>query len=166
MLTDPIAAAKLYRVDFLRGSGVWFPEGVFYEDTYFSTVAGCLADGITIITDPVYRWMWEPDGASITGRTGELRSITDRVAVHRATDAFLLDRGLWQLKVRKDSKFLAHDLRLYMRALSEATRSSSRASPRSRAAISARSATRPSSCATRWTACGRTSSCTRRSRRR
>ncbi|MGW6716735.1 bifunctional glycosyltransferase/CDP-glycerol:glycerophosphate glycerophosphotransferase [Streptomyces globisporus] len=119
MLTDPIAAAKLYRTDFLRGAGVWFPEGVFYEDTYFSTVAGCLADGITVITDPVYRWMWEPDGGSITGRTGELRSIRDRVAVHRATDAFLLDRGLWQLKVRKDSKFLAHDLRLYMRALAE-----------------------------------------------
>ncbi|MEV6265142.1 glycosyltransferase [Streptomyces sp. NPDC051784] len=119
MLADPIAAAKLYRVDFLRGNGVWFPEGVFYEDTYFSTVAGCLADGITVITDPVYRWMWEPDGGSITGRTGELRSITDRVAVHRATDAFLLERGLWSLKVRKDSKFLAHDLRLYMRALSE-----------------------------------------------
>ncbi|MFJ8859309.1 glycosyltransferase [Streptomyces sp. NPDC102451] len=119
MLSDPIAAAKLYRVEFLRNGGVWFPEGVFYEDTYFSTVAGCLADGITVITDPVYRWMWEPDGGSITGRTGELRSITDRVAVHRATDAFLLDRGLWPLKVRKDSKFLAHDLRLYMRALSE-----------------------------------------------
>ncbi|MFE2060590.1 glycosyltransferase [Streptomyces sp. NPDC059446] len=119
MLTDPIAAAKLYRVDFLRSGGVWFPEGVFYEDTYFSTVAGCVADGITVITDPVYRWMWEPDGGSITGRTGELRSITDRVAVHRATDAFLLDRGLWSLKIRKDSKFLAHDLRLYMRALSE-----------------------------------------------
>ncbi|MDV9197697.1 bifunctional glycosyltransferase/CDP-glycerol:glycerophosphate glycerophosphotransferase [Streptomyces sp. Wh19] len=119
MLTDPIAAAKLYRVDFLRSGGVWFPEGVFYEDTYFSTVAGCLADGITVITDPVYRWMWEPEGGSITGRTGELRSIRDRVAVHRATDAFLLDRGLWQLKVRKDSKFLAHDLRLYMRALAE-----------------------------------------------
>ncbi|MET9474621.1 glycosyltransferase [Streptomyces sp. NBC_00562] len=119
LLTDPIAAAKLYRVDFLRAGGVWFPEGVFYEDTYFSTVAGCLADGITVITDPVYRWMWEPDGGSITGRTGELRSIRDRVAVHRATDAFLLDRGHWQLKVRKDSKFLAHDLRLYMRALAE-----------------------------------------------
>ncbi|OKJ03924.1 hypothetical protein AMK18_01690 [Streptomyces sp. CB01249] len=119
MLTDPIAAAKLYRVEFLRSQGVFFPEGVFYEDTYFSTVAGCLADGITIITDPVYRWMWETEGASITGRTGELRSITDRIAVHRATDAFLQDRGLWQLKVRKDSKFLAHDLRLYMRALAE-----------------------------------------------
>lgn len=119
LLSDPIAAAKMYRVDFLREAGIRFPEGVFYEDTYFSTVAGCLADGITVITDPVYRWMWETGGGSITGRTGELRSITDRVAVHRATDAFLLDRGLWQLKVRKDSKFLAHDLRLYMRALAE-----------------------------------------------
>ncbi|WP_078652717.1 bifunctional glycosyltransferase/CDP-glycerol:glycerophosphate glycerophosphotransferase [Streptomyces sp. NRRL F-525] len=120
LLSDPIAAAKLYSVEFLRSYGVWFPEGVFYEDTYFSTVAGCLARGITVLTEPVYRWMWEPEGgASITGRTGELRSITDRIAVHRATDEFLLERGLWQLKVRKDAKFLAHDLRLYMRALAE-----------------------------------------------
>lgn len=73
-----------------------------------------------MLTEPVYRWMWESEGgASITGRTGELRSISDRIAVHRATDAFLLERGLWQLKVRKDAKFLAHDLRLYMRALAE-----------------------------------------------
>ncbi|MFE4967155.1 glycosyltransferase [Streptomyces sp. NPDC056660] len=119
LLSDPIAAAKLYSVEFLRSCGVWFPEGVFYEDTYFSTVAGCLARGITVITEPVYRWMWEPDGTSITGRTGELRSVTDRIAVHRATDRFLLERGLWQLKVRKDAKFLTHDLRLYMRALAE-----------------------------------------------
>lgn len=119
LLSDPIAAAKLYSVDFLRSQDVWFPTGVFYEDTYFSTVAGCLARGITIITDPVYRWMWEADGPSITGRTGELRSIRDRITVHRATDQFLLDRGLWALKVRKDSKFLSHDLRLYMRALAE-----------------------------------------------
>ncbi|WP_129305971.1 glycosyltransferase [Streptomyces sp. L2] len=119
LLSDPIAAAKLYNVEFLRSAGVWFPEGVFYEDTYFSTVAGCLARGITLITEPVYRWLWEPDGSSITGRTRELRSITDRIAVHRATDRFLLERGLWALKVRKDSKFLSHDLRLYMRALSE-----------------------------------------------
>ncbi|MFJ8332677.1 glycosyltransferase [Streptomyces sp. NPDC094437] len=119
LLSDPIAAAKLYSVEFLRSSGVRFPEGVFYEDTYFSTVVGCLARGITVLTEPVYRWMWEPDGPSITGRTGELRSITDRIAVHRATDGFLLERGLWQLKVRKDAKFLTHDLRLYMRALAE-----------------------------------------------
>lgn len=119
LLSDPIAAAKLYSVEFLRGNNIWFPEGVHYEDTYFSTVAGCTARGITLTTDTVYRWMWETEGASITGRTGELRSIRDRVNVHRATDRFLLDRGLWSLKVRKDSKFLAHDLRLYMRALAE-----------------------------------------------
>lgn len=119
MLFDPIAAAKLYRTDFLRDQGVYFPEGVFYEDTYFSTVAGCSANGITVITEPAYRWMWEREGSSITGRTGELRSILDRVAVHRATDDFLLERGLWDLKVQKDAKFLAHDLRLYMKALAQ-----------------------------------------------
>ncbi|MQY15578.1 Undecaprenyl-phosphate 4-deoxy-4-formamido-L-arabinose transferase [Streptomyces sp. RB5] len=119
MVTDPIAAAKLYRVDFLRRNNVWFPEGVFYEDTYFSTVANCLAEGISVVTEPVYRWMWEAESGSITSRTGELRSVSDRITVHRMTDQFLLERGLWSLKVRKDSKFLSHDLRLYMRALAE-----------------------------------------------
>ncbi|CAM5549443.1 hypothetical protein SSPIM334S_04106 [Streptomyces spiroverticillatus] len=119
LLNDPVAAGKLYRTAFLKQHGIKFPEGVFYEDTWFSTVAGCLADGITLTTGTVYRWMWEQEGTSITGRTGELRNIQDRVAVHRATDRFLLDHGHSALKARKDAKFLAHDLRLYMGALAE-----------------------------------------------
>ncbi|MFF9195800.1 glycosyltransferase [Streptomyces sp. NPDC014779] len=115
LLDDPIAAGKLYRRDFLDGFGIRFPEGVFFEDTYFSTVANFHARVLTLLPTPVYRWMWEreTDQPSITNRRHELRSITDRVKVHRATDRFLAGVGRPDLIARKAAKFLGHDLRLY-----------------------------------------------------
>ncbi|MGE7439313.1 bifunctional glycosyltransferase/CDP-glycerol:glycerophosphate glycerophosphotransferase [Kitasatospora sp. NPDC001175] len=119
LLTDPIAAAKLYRREYLLRGNVRFPEGVFYEDTLFSTVAYACAQGIVIIPRPVYRWLYETSSEtpSITRRLGEIRSIADRVWVHQQADEFLIARGAYDLKIRKDLKFLAHDLKLYMGAL-------------------------------------------------
>ncbi|WP_086728980.1 glycosyltransferase [Streptomyces carpinensis] len=115
LFDDPIAAAKLYRVDFLHHHGIRFPEGVFFEDTYFSTVAGLCARTITLLATPVYRWMWEreTDTPSITNRRGELRSIRDRVLVHRWADDYLVQHGAQHLVAHKAAKFLSHDLRLY-----------------------------------------------------
>ncbi|MGW1026514.1 bifunctional glycosyltransferase/CDP-glycerol:glycerophosphate glycerophosphotransferase [Streptomyces sp. NPDC002577] len=115
LLEDPIAAAKLYRVDFLHNHGIRFPEGVFFEDTYFSTVAGYCAQSITLLSAPVYRWIWEreTDAPSITNRRAELRSIRDRVLVHQWADAFLAQNGAHNLIAHKAAKFLSHDLRLY-----------------------------------------------------
>ncbi|AVH94943.1 hypothetical protein C5L38_07575 [Streptomyces sp. WAC00288] len=112
---DPIAAGKLYRHDFLDDFGIRFPEGVFFEDTYFSTVANFHARSLTLLATPVYRWMWERDGdqPSITNRRHELRSIRDRVLVHQYTDRFLADVGRPDLLAHKGAKFLTHDLRLY-----------------------------------------------------
>ncbi|MCX4794224.1 bifunctional glycosyltransferase family 2 protein/CDP-glycerol:glycerophosphate glycerophosphotransferase [Streptomyces sp. NBC_01242] len=119
LFDDPIAAGKLYRLDFLHNNGVRFPEGVYYEDTYFSTLANYRAASITFLTAPVYRWMWERESAapSITNRRGELRSIQDRVAVHQYTDAFLRQVGEQELLAHKAVKFLSHDLHLYAREL-------------------------------------------------
>ncbi|PCG85094.1 hypothetical protein CIB93_15630 [Streptomyces sp. WZ.A104] len=119
LFDDPIAAGKLYRLDFLHNNGVRFPEGVYYEDTYFSTLANYRASSITFITAPVYRWMWERDSSapSITNRRGELRSIRDRVAVHQYTDGFLRQVGEQELLAHKVVKFLSHDLHLYAREL-------------------------------------------------
>ncbi|MFB6818901.1 glycosyltransferase [Streptomyces sp. NPDC056347] len=119
LFDDPIAAGKLYRLDFLHNNGVRFPEGVYYEDTYFSTLANYRARSITFLTTPVYRWMWERESAapSITNRRGELRSIRDRVAVHQYTDAFLREVGETELLAHKAVKFLSHDLHLYAREL-------------------------------------------------
>ncbi|NEC73101.1 bifunctional glycosyltransferase/CDP-glycerol:glycerophosphate glycerophosphotransferase [Streptomyces rochei] len=127
LFDDPIAAAKLFRVDFLHHHGIRFPEGVFFEDTYFSTVAGFCARNITLLTAPVYRWMWEreSDTPSITNRRAELRSIRDRVLVHQWADEFLARHGGQDLIAHKGAKFLSHDLRLYtpeLRAGDEAYR--------------------------------------------
>lgn len=59
LLQDPIAAAKLYRLDFLLNHGIRFPEELFFEDTYFSTVAWYSARSVTLLAAPVYRWIWE-----------------------------------------------------------------------------------------------------------
>lgn len=115
LFEDPIAAAKLYRLDFLLDHGIRFPEELFFEDTYFSTVAWYSARSITLLPAPVYRWIWEreTDTPSITNRRGELRSIRDRVLVHQYADAFLLRQGERELLAHKAAKFLSHDLRLY-----------------------------------------------------
>ncbi|MGW0954601.1 glycosyltransferase [Streptomyces sp. NPDC002545] len=120
LINDPIAAAKLYRRDFLLENEIFFPEGVFYEDTFFSAKSYTLASGISVLAEPVYRWVWEDpqDGsASITNRRGEIRSISDRVAVHRLADEFLRDAGAEDIKVYKDARFISHDIRLYAKEL-------------------------------------------------
>ncbi|WP_030917769.1 bifunctional glycosyltransferase/CDP-glycerol:glycerophosphate glycerophosphotransferase [Streptomyces sp. NRRL B-24720] len=127
LFEDPITAAKLYRLDFLLDQGIRFPEEVFFEDTYFSTVAWYCARSVTLLATPVYRWIWEreTDAPSITNRRGELRSIRDRVLVHQYADAFLVRNGAQDLLAHKAAKFLSHDLRLYtpeLRAGDEAFR--------------------------------------------
>ncbi|MFI8090245.1 glycosyltransferase [Streptomyces sp. NPDC086080] len=120
LINDPIAAAKLYRRDFLLENEVFFPEGVFYEDTFFSAKSYTLASGISAIAEPVYRWMWEDPQAgtaSITNRRAEIRSITDRVTVHRLADEFLRGAGAEDIKVYKDARFISHDVRLYVKEL-------------------------------------------------
>ncbi|MFD8072099.1 glycosyltransferase [Streptomyces sp. NPDC059718] len=126
LLNDPIAAAKLYRREFLVDNEVFFPEGVFYEDTYFSVKSYHRARGISVLAEPVYHWIWEDkatdtgDAASITNRRGEIRSISDRVRVHRMADAYLLENDARELKLYKDAKFISHDVRLYMKELRQA----------------------------------------------
>ncbi|WP_189861584.1 bifunctional glycosyltransferase/CDP-glycerol:glycerophosphate glycerophosphotransferase [Streptomyces poonensis] len=123
LVNDPIAAAKLYRRDFLVEHDILFPEGLFYEDTLFSAMAYAHAKGITVLAEPVYRWIWEDRGAgvgSITNRRHEIRSISDRIEVHRRADAFLASVGARELKVHKDVRFLSHDVRLYMKELRSA----------------------------------------------
>ncbi len=120
LINDPIAAAKLFRRSFLTENDIFFPEGIFYEDTLFSAKAYALAAGISVRSEAVYRWYWEdaPEGAgSITNRRQEIRSIADRIAAHRLADSFLADQGARELRTQKDVKFLTHDVRLYMKEL-------------------------------------------------
>lgn len=113
---DPLSTNKLYRRDFLDRHNIRFPVGVHYEDSLFSTMAYCHAEGIAIVPNIVYRWhvVQEGEELSITQRRFEIQNFRDRVAVHRMMDQFLHDNGFDDLKVFKDFKFVRHDLRLYL----------------------------------------------------
>jgi CDP-glycerol glycerophosphotransferase len=116
---DPLSTNKIYRSDFLGRHGIRFPEGIHYEDSYFSTMVYCLAERIAVVPNVIYHWQVVQDAeeASITQRRHEFENFRDRIAVHRLMDDFLAEHGHGDLKPWKDFKFVRHDLKLYLHDL-------------------------------------------------
>ena len=116
---DPLSTNKIYRADFLSRHGIRFPEGIHYEDSYFSTMVYCLAASIAVVPNVIYHWQVVQDAeeASITQRRHEFENFRDRVAVHRLMDEFLAEHDHADLKPWKDFKFVRHDLKLYLHDL-------------------------------------------------
>jgi CDP-glycerol glycerophosphotransferase len=117
---DPLSTNKIYRRQFLDDADIRFPEGVHYEDSLFSTKVYIQANLIAVIPNVVYYWnvVRDAEVKSITQRRLEFTNFSDRIAVHRMMDDYLLAHGAGDLKVHKDVKFIRHDLRLYLRFLS------------------------------------------------
>ena len=120
-LYDTTSTNKLYRRDFLDDNGLRFPEGYHYEDLLFTTEVYCTARRIAVIPNLVYRWNFvdRADEPSISNRRAEITNFRDRLAIHRKIDAYLEARGLEQLEIVKDRKFIRHDLRLYLNDLAK-----------------------------------------------
>jgi CDP-glycerol glycerophosphotransferase len=116
---DTLSTNKCYRRSFLLDNELTFPRGIHYEDLLFSAQAYLAARRITLIPHTVYFWnvVQKTANKSISNRRGEIRNFADRVEIHRRIDALLQERGEDELKLRKDIKFLKHDLVLYLREL-------------------------------------------------
>ncbi|MCM3265139.1 bifunctional glycosyltransferase family 2 protein/CDP-glycerol:glycerophosphate glycerophosphotransferase [Streptomyces thermoviolaceus] len=116
---DTLSTNKCYRRSFLLDNELTFPRGIHYEDLLFSAQAYLAAERITLIPHTVYFWnvVQKTANKSISNRRGEIRNFADRVEIHRRIDALLKERGEDELKLRKDIKFLKHDLVLYLREL-------------------------------------------------
>ncbi len=116
---DTLSTNKCYRREFLVENGLAFPRGIHYEDLLFSAQAYLAAGRITLIPNTVYFWnvVEKSTTKSISNRRHEINNFTDRLEIHRRIDAVLDRRGLDELKLRKDIKFLKHDLVLYLRDL-------------------------------------------------
>ena len=117
---DTLTTNKCYRRDFLLRHRLRFPVGVHYEDLEFSARAYLAARRIAVIPHRVYLWHADDgDGPrrSITSRRAEIRSAADRLAMNRRVDELLLRHGLPEVKLRKDVRFLKHDLVLHLREL-------------------------------------------------
>ncbi|WP_037868347.1 bifunctional glycosyltransferase/CDP-glycerol:glycerophosphate glycerophosphotransferase [Streptomyces sp. NRRL S-813] len=116
---DTLSTNKCYRRDFLLGNDLAFPRGIHYEDLLFSAQAYLAARRITLIPNTVYFWnvVQKTSVKSISNRRNEISNFADRVEIHRRIDAILDRQGQDELKLRKDIKFLKHDLVLYLREL-------------------------------------------------
>ncbi|MGW7638940.1 bifunctional glycosyltransferase/CDP-glycerol:glycerophosphate glycerophosphotransferase [Streptomyces decoyicus] len=116
---DTLCTNKCYRREFLVENNLLFPKGMFYEDLVFIAEAYLAAQRITLIPNQVYFWHVHEQAAvkSVTNRRHEMSNFSHRLEIHRRIDAMLAERGLAEMKLAKDVKFLKHDLVLHLRDL-------------------------------------------------
>jgi len=81
---------KVFRRDFWDECGLWFREGVAYEDQPIVTELFASARRIDVITDVVYLYRVRPDQSSISQQVGTIKDLRDRVAAWEATREVLL----------------------------------------------------------------------------
>jgi CDP-glycerol glycerophosphotransferase len=116
---DTLSTNKCYRRSFLTENKLTFPRGIHYEDLLFSAKAYLAAERITLIPQTVYYWnvVEKTEKKSISNRRHEITNFADRLTIHREIDELLKHYGRADLRLRKDIKFLKHDLILYLRDL-------------------------------------------------
>lgn len=116
---DTLSTNKLYRRDFLVENGLRFLKGMFYEDLMFIAEAYLAAERITLIPNQVYFWHVYARGPvkSVSNRRHEMVNFQHRMEIHRRIDALLAQRGLDEVRLAKDVKYLKHDLVLHLRDL-------------------------------------------------
>ena len=81
---------KLFRKDFWDAQGLWFREGVAYEDQPIITQLLARADRIDVLPDVVYRYRAREDQSSISQQTASLKDLRDRIAAWYASRDVLL----------------------------------------------------------------------------
>jgi CDP-glycerol glycerophosphotransferase len=119
LFDDMLSTSRCYRRQFLLDNDIRFPEGLHYEDSVFTTRANLAAHGIAVIPHVVYHWYVRTKAPtlSITNRRHEFKNFADRIHVHRMIDELLDAYGSPDIRRVKDSRFLRHDLRLYLNEL-------------------------------------------------
>ena len=76
---------KLYRRDFWEAQGLWFREGVAYEDQPLVTQLLARARTIDIIPDDVYHYRRREDQSSISQQTATVADLRQRIAAWRVS---------------------------------------------------------------------------------
>jgi CDP-glycerol glycerophosphotransferase len=70
---------KLFRRDFWDAQGMWFREGVAYEDQPIVTQLLARAHAIDVLPEIVYRYRARDDQSSISQQTASLKDLRDRI---------------------------------------------------------------------------------------
>ena len=119
VLSDANISAKLFRVDFWRDNKLEFPEGVVFEDMPVVVGAYLNAPKFDIVSAPVNLWRVRPEGASITQRRTQLKSLADRMTAIERNIKMIQDAiGAKRCTKRVLESYLARvislDLQLYV----------------------------------------------------
>lgn len=120
LVRDTLCVNKLYARSFLDGHNITFPEGRFtYEDFVFTARVLAADPRIATIPDSVYIWHVRRSAAkqSISLDRTDVANWQARIAAHRASVQIFKDAGLKALAHAASTKFLDHDLRMYVREL-------------------------------------------------
>ncbi len=120
LVRDTLCVNKLYDRAFLDEHAVTFPEGRFtYEDFVFTARVLAADPRIVTIPDSVYIWHVRRSAAkqSISLDRNDVANWQARIAAHRASVQIFKDAGLKALAHAAHTKFLDHDLRMYVREL-------------------------------------------------
>ena len=84
---------KLFRRDFWEREGLWFREGVAYEDQPIVTQLFARARTIDVIPDVVYRYRMRDDQSSISQQTASLKDLRQRIEAWEETRRVLRSGG-------------------------------------------------------------------------
>ncbi len=120
LVHDTLCVNKLYARAFLTEHAIAFPEGRFtYEDFVFTARVLAAAPRIAVVPDTVYIWHVRRSAAkqSISLDRKDVANWESRIAAHRTVLRILKDAGHKALAHAAATKFLDHDLRMYVREL-------------------------------------------------
>ncbi|MCQ4083136.1 glycosyltransferase [Streptomyces sp. RB6PN25] len=123
-LWDTLSVNKIYRRDFLRERHIRFPDGAaHYEDFVFTGRVYAARPRLAVIPDTVYIWhvRYGTGRASISLRRDRITNWQDRVAAHQQVLDIMRDSGAQELLTAAQTKFLEHDLAVYLRELPQRT---------------------------------------------
>ncbi|MEV0370658.1 glycosyltransferase family 2 protein [Streptomyces sp. NPDC050636] len=120
LVRDTLCVNKLYGRAFLTENAIAFPEGRFtYEDFVFT--ARVLAAAPRIVTIPHHVYIWHVRRAaakqSISLDRKDVTNWQARIDAHRTSVRIFQDAGHKALAHAANTKFLDHDLRMYVREL-------------------------------------------------
>ncbi|WP_050515515.1 glycosyltransferase family 2 protein [Streptomyces rimosus] len=120
LVGDTLCVNKLYDRAFLLDHGILFPDGRFtYEDFVFTSRVLAAAPGLAVVPDQVYIWHVRRSAAkqSISLDRRDVANWEARIEAHRTSARILADAGHKGLAHAARTKFLDHDLRMYVREL-------------------------------------------------
>lgn len=114
LLYDTTSTNKIYNVEFLKTNNLCFPEGIVYEDIYFTMSAYSKAKKINIIETITYIWrIRNGETISISQDRFNIKSYKDRINTCLSTLKFLQENADILVSKEFEKRIVVFDLPLF-----------------------------------------------------